>query len=434
MTGTRRRWLPLAAVLALALLVRLPLLGSAALPADLAHFTLWVQTIERYGLLNFYDPELRFATLDTGYPPLSLLGFAAAGALYGPAPDVADALDDPAFVALMKVVPVAADLLLIAAVYLWLPARRRPARWFIPCLLAVTPGFLILSAWWGQYDAPYILALALTLFCLNRDRPRWAWAMFAIAVLIKQPAVILGPLLLVVTFRRYGWRVALSGLAISGGVCLAALAPFALTTGWAGALSPYLKAGSAFPYLTNNAYNLWYALASLMKGGPVFLEEAQFRDALPLVAGISGKTVGMVLFGGFVLFLLAVVWRQAQQRREFVWASALYFGFFMLPTQVHERYLYFTTVFALIAIAQDGRIRGIALALIATFTFNVLVVLVSLRMPDVGLSLHQLGLPVALLNVVLFALTVRLLRTSAVNAPATSADQPPARVASTLPH
>src|SRR5262249_19326214 len=55
--------------------------------------------------------------------------------------------------------------------------------------------------------------------------------------------------------------------------------------------------------------------------------------------------------------------------------AALYFGFFMLPTQIHERYLCMAALLALIATAQDRRMWWVAAGLALTFSFNVLNVL-----------------------------------------------------------
>ena len=68
------------------------------------------------------------------------------------------------------------------------------------------------------------------------------------------------------------------------------------------------------------------------------------------------------------------MWRQYVERREFVWATALYLAFFMLPTQIHERYLYPAAALSVIAIVQDRRMWAIALPLMLSFTSNIVAV------------------------------------------------------------
>lgn len=418
-----RRWLPLALVLLLALAVRLPYAPDPAYRGDLVHFARWMNFMEHDGLLQFYQPELRMGTWDRPYPPLPTYAFRLMSQLYGGAPAPATALDDPAFVVLLKALPIAAELGLIAVVGVWLTRQRSRLRWLIPGALALYPGLITTSAWWGQYDSVFTVFVVLALVALNRDKPLAAWVWFAVALLVKQPAAAVGPLLLVVSFRRYGWRRTALGMALCVGLYAGASLPFVAGSGLQNALSPYLKASDAFPYLTNNAYNSWYAAAALVKGAPVGFAEAPFRDSLPLLGSLSAKTVGFGLLGVYTLLLCVVFWRQAHERREFVWAAALFTGFFMLPTQVHERYLYPAAIFAVVGIAQDRRLLWVAFGMMLTFSYNVLAILVPQRWPGADLAPQWFALPAAFANVVLFALLTRATLFVESSAPAEAASQ-----------
>jgi hypothetical protein len=400
-----RRWLPLNALLLLALFVRLPSMAGYAHESDSRHFAAWMRVIDDHGVWQFYDADLRMDAQDRTYPPLSTLSFAALVSVNGFAPDPRFALDNPAFVILLKVFPVICELALVAAVYLWLIDRLR-LRWLIPGALAVAPGLIATSSWWGQYDAPFTLFLVLALIALNRDRPILAWLLFAAALLLKQPAAVFAPILLVVTFRRYGARKLILGM-IGGGALYAAVSlPFVLNSGFADALSPYLRASDAFPYLSNNAYNLWFALATIHKGSVMLFREPAYADALTVLGGISYKLIGLALFGGFALLIAAVCWRQARQQREFLWSAALFFGFFLLPTQVHERYLYPGVVLLLIAVAQDRRLLLPALIAVLTYSYNIYAVTLTWLWDVPIISPYGLALPTALVNVAVFCLLV----------------------------
>ena len=428
--GVRRR-LPLLLVLLLALAVRLPYAPDPAYRGDLVHFAEWVRAIDQHGLVHFYDVDLRLGAWDRPYPPLPTIAFGAMLQAYGAAPEPRAALNDVTFVLMLKLFPLVAELALIAAVQLWLSDRASRLRWLIPALLALHPGLIATSAWWGQYDSPFMVFLVLALFSLNRDRPLSAWVLFAVALLIKQPAAALAPLFLVVTFRRCGWRQTALGMTAGVGLYALVTLPFALGSGLEAALSPYLKASDAYPFVSNNAYNTWHALATLVKGGPMLFMEPRFRDSLPFLGPLTAKTTGFLLLGGFALWMMAVMWRQAHERREFVWATALFMGFFMLPTQVHERYLYPATVLALVAIAQDRRFWWPALGLVVTMSYNVLAVLVPVRWPGADLGPARYALPVGIVNLVIFLQLLRLTgfpRTAPAPLP-----EPPAR-RSTPPH
>jgi len=400
-----RRWIPLNALILLALFVRLPSMAGIAHEGDLRHFAQWMRIIDQQGVLQFYDPIYRMNIQDRTYPPLSMLSFDILVRAYGFSPDPRLALENPNFVVLLKIFPVVCEIALIAAVYLWLIDRPK-LRWLIAGALALAPGLIATTSWWGQYDAPYTLFLVLALMALNRKRPILAWIMFGLAVLVKQPAVVLAPILLVVTFRRYDWRKTVLGIAASVGVYAAVSLPFALSTGVENALTPYLRASDAFPYLSNNAYNLWFALASLHKGAVILFREPAYLDSIAMFGGIPYKWIGLLLFGSFALLIMAVCWRQMGEQREFVWASALFFGFFILPTQVHERYLYPAVVLLLIAVAQDERVAWTALLAVITYSYNIYAVTLSDLWDIPLITPHGLALPIALINVVIFLFLV----------------------------
>lgn len=396
-----RRWLLLVPVFAVALIVRWHYAPDPAYSGDLAHFARWIQVLDTNGTFAFYDSDLRLGAWDRTYPPLATLSFEAVKLAYGGAPlSERLALRDPYFVALLKLLPIVSELALIVAVYAWL--IDRPAlRTTITAALAISPGLVATTAWWGQYDAPFTLFVVLALFALNRDRTLLAWLFFGVALLLKQPAIFIAPVLLVLSFRRYGWRTTLTGVALCAALGALAVLPFLLTSG-VDALSPYLKMNGAFPYLTNNAYNFWYALASIYKGSVVkFLE---YPDTGALLGGITFQSAGMILFGIFVLLVTVVMWRRYREKLELVWAAALYMGFFMLPTQVHERYLYPAAVLMLLAVAQDARFLVPAAGVAVTLAYNVLGVLIPYRFRGETYGVEWFAFPTALLNLTLFAI------------------------------
>ena len=396
------RWLPLAGVLIIALLVRVGSMTQAAHLGDLEHFAHWMRVIDQEGLLRFYEPEFRFSRIDRTYPALTTLTFGVLVQLSGIPPDPQFVAQRSDYISLMKLFPVAFELALIVVVYAWLTSR--PVwRWLIPLLLALAPGLAATSAWWGQLEALPMLFLVLSLIALNRDRPLWAWIMFALALLTKQQAAALTPLLVLVTLRRYGFRT----LLLDGGAAVLIFSlvtlPFVFGSGLDNALYPYLSATTdAFPSMTNNAFNLWFALASINKGSTVFFGDPTLYDGVAAIGGLTFKGVGYVLYGGYVLLISAFIWRQGRQRREFLWAAALFLGFFMLPTQAHERYLYPGVVLTLIAIAQDRRVWWAALCLINTYTYNVYAAVLHPLLDNPLFAVNSFAVPVALVNTLLF--------------------------------
>jgi dolichyl-phosphate-mannose-protein mannosyltransferase len=400
-----RRWVVLLPIFLVSLFFHLRYVPDNAFIGDTYHFARWVQIISSRGVFNFYDSSLRFGTWDRTYPPLSTLAFQGVLDAYGAVSNPRIAIYDARFLLLLKLVPIASEMALVVAGYVWLLESPLILRTFIPLLIAIHPGLIATSAWWGQFDSPFTLFVVLSLMALNRDRPLVAWACFAVAVLLKQPAVIVGPVLLVVSLRRYGWRSAARGIGLAGAICAIGFAPFVLSSGFSDGLSPYLKSSDAYPFVSNNAYNLWYAWATLKQGSPLHFYDPHFLDSNSAVGPITFKILGLILFGACLIFLLIIIWKQYRERREFVWSTAIYVGFFLLMTQIHERYLYPASVLALLAAAQDSRMWTIAIGLIFTLSYNVLGVAVPARYRGQTFGVEQVALPVAFLNIILFGIT-----------------------------
>lgn len=359
-----REWLPLSLILVIALIVRLGYLPYIGYQVDFLWNLKRAAAIQHNGLFKVYQVK------DTDYPPVVLMLFGIVGALQawrGGALNLST-LNDPTLITLFKIFPLVADFALIVVLYYWL-RKERWLCWLIPLTLAISPGLLLDSALWGQSDSLMALFVILVLLALSRDKPLLAWLFFAAAMLTKFQSVVLLPLLVILTLRRYGRRaLAVCTLlaSIIGGVVLL---PFFIGSGVQPTLMPYLSTVGEYPVVTANALNLWYVLSPHKPGVPLPWPDDKFSDATSFMGIVSYKQAGFVLLGLYVLFICCLVWRQAGQHREFIWAAALYLSFFMLPTEIHERYLYPTAVLLIIAITQQRRVWPLAIVSAVTLAY-----------------------------------------------------------------
>ena len=136
-------------------------------------------------------------------------------------------------------------------------------------------------------------------------------------------------------------------------------------------MRPFTGAVDYNSVVSANAFNLWLLLTPSIWG----LLPNDLRliptDKSLLLGTFPLKQVGLFLLGSYVLIIVVFIWKHAVEQREFVWATALYLGFFVLPTQIHERYLFPAAVLSLIAIVQDHRMWLVALPLIPSYTSNI---------------------------------------------------------------
>lgn len=359
-------WLP-TAIIAFAILMRSYDFFQRGHDADMFFFNArWARDIQQWGLFRIY-----FFTPDVNYPPIFMFILAFSSWLVSPLIGGTMPLE---FVILTKVFSVVAEIIFIGLIYRWIPKNTR-LKWIVPLLLAIHPGMIATSAFWGQTDSVLTLFLVLTTLALNRNQKRMTWVWFALVMLMKFQGIVLAPMVGILSLRRFGIRSTIVGILIGLGIFSLVYAPFVIGSGFDSAMHPFTTgAVDLNPVITGNAFNLWYLITpSIWTLLPTDLTYVPKDSALGF-GGLTLKNIGFLMLGGYVFIVVIFMWRQYVERREFVWATALYLAFFMLPTQIHERYIYPAAALAVIAIVQDRRMWIIAPVLALSFTTNVLAV------------------------------------------------------------
>ena len=95
-------------------------------------------------------------------------------------------------------------------------AFRAPLSWRLAIgALVVANPIAVRSAWFGQNDAPSITMMILAFALVTRGRLRWAAASLAVAVLLKQFAVVAIPFVALMMVKRGASRAELKGAALA---------------------------------------------------------------------------------------------------------------------------------------------------------------------------------------------------------------------------
>jgi Gpi18-like mannosyltransferase len=355
---------------------------------------------------------------DCDYPPLVPYFLAATeGArLLAGAP-----LLSPLTLLLLKLPSLVAQLLLAPTARAGLAglgddaAARRAA-----LFLAASPAFFVNAALWGQFDVLLTLFLVAALLALLRDQPTLAGAALGLALATKLLAIVLVPVLALYAWKRFGPREVLTGAGAALLVMVLLAVPHvAAGRGWA-VLRAYTGAVGYYPYRTAEAYNTWYLLDRydvLVRG--MSPPEAR-RDDREVFGLVTHHHLGLFAFGVATGFILVALGRRTSPT-ALLWAASLQlFAFFMLPTQVHQRYI----VPLVAVLALLGPLSRPALFLFAgvtvTATLNQGLDLVralpaapiggALGTADLPLATRvarDLGAGIAAVNLVLFAAAIR---------------------------
>ncbi len=354
--------------------VYLPLSGFAI---DVGDFTAWGQRLASLGPARFYE-----AGYFSDYPPGYLYVLWALGGIGGL---LAPLVGQDATGGLVKIPGILADIgvawLLFVIGRRWADALRAPARRGVPGetigLAAATfylfnPGVIFDSAVWGQVDSVGTLVLLATIYALGRGWTEVAAVGAVVAMLVKFQFAFLIPVVAIVGLKRHllgrssspeqdGRRQPLRVLT-SLAAAVAALAlmlwPFGMTllsAPRAGAegctLGPFTadpvtslvgklcEASQTYTGLSINAFNLWRNPWSGL--GDTLHWGDDTVGALSIGATtLTWQTIGTVLFAVVAVAALWQVARRDDLRGLLVASLLLAVAFFVLPTRVHERYLF----------------------------------------------------------------------------------------------
>jgi len=446
-TSTRNAASAILIVLALGLAFRLILaqvLPGSGFKVDLDAFRYWADNLARDGLFGFYQRDF-FHDYTPGY----MYFLALVGHLEGFVRAVRDLLagvpvlgwlaDIPPLsmagtadrgTDLIKLPAIVADLVL--GWLAWSMARElgagRRAAVAAGAIVVFNPITWVDSVVWGQVDSVGVVFLLLGVRELWRDRPERAAAFTVIAAIIKPQLGILIPVVAAVTIRRALFPTGAHGVELAPGEPggpdqgrtttaweRRTRGPVRiLTTGLAGLITaialsvPFglslvdlavqvATAAGGYPYLTVNAYNPW-ALFDL-NGSGLAATGQWVCDVVVAHTAAGSACTEALMFGpvpalavGTALLLAAVaavtvaIARRPDRLTILVGVAVLAIVFFVLPTRVHERYLY--PLFALAAIlAAVSRRWLIAYVLVGIATFaNMYVVLTTIYRNNPGIA------------------------------------------------
>lgn len=230
----------------------------------------------------------------------------------------------------------------------------------------LAPPIFLDSAFWIQFDSWVTTLLLWVVILLMRDRLWLAGLIFGIALMTKAQAILLGPVLAYVFLARALspggswlrafalWKTAVAALA----TVLFIAAPFMIVDATKGDALRWFKrsyvgtiGAEKYQRTTMNAFNLWWLdVARQPKPGrDSGLSFKDIVDASNPILGISKTLWGKGLLSVAILAAGALAlrrWRgvpESYAEMSFV----VMFCAFMLPTTVHERYIYFCIPYAI---------------------------------------------------------------------------------------
>jgi Gpi18-like mannosyltransferase len=314
-------------ILAVSLLIRLLLFRIQGYYGDLDHFRNWYNFTAEKGLYSFYD------STQSDYPPFNVYIFFLFGKL-------AHALG-PGSLNFITKLP--SNLFDIATAYLIFRFVRQ--RYSFPFALgamtvyAFNPATIFDLAVWGQMDSVYTFFMVASLFSVTRSKYELSAGLFSLAILTKPQSVVLLPVIAYLMLKNGGWKRVVTSAAIFFILIFLVIIPFH----WDNPIKFIVdRYGGYNKYAATslNAYNFW-ALLGFGKS-----------DTMHHL-GLSYQMLGIIAFLIFAAFVMWQFHRRPGNEATIYAVFLLMFGFFMLMTRMHERYLF--PVFALLALSFSLR-------------------------------------------------------------------------------
>ena len=306
----------LVALLIVAFAVRIGFFAVPGYSVDLNTFGSWFNTAAQEGIRRFYEVTW------CDYPPLNVYLFWVFGSLG----QTFSLFGTPWIDYLIKLVPNLFDIATALLIFLFIKKRVDfKAAIFASILYAFNPAVLLNAAIWGQFDAIYTSLLVLSLMFALSSKPKLSIVAFALGVLTKPQSIALAPLIAFLIIKKQGWRKIFLPLLSGVATVFVVILPFE----WANPITfltdIYFGAYKGYAYTSVNAFNFWAI-------GGLWMPDTTLTFIM-----------GWVLFGALSAFVLYVMHRRFDGSGEALAlfsAFILFFGFFMLPTRIHERYLF----------------------------------------------------------------------------------------------
>ncbi|HST87299.1 MAG TPA: glycosyltransferase 87 family protein [Ktedonobacterales bacterium] len=371
-------------LLALALLVRLPLMAFHGFFYDLQGYAVWGEVLDHH-FFDFYTaccPATLPPHAPPTYPPLTVYLYGLLYAVYAllgrtitPAPPL-DLHQSVPLAIILKLPMLVADLATIALIYA-VARRVRSERLALATAAsyAFAPAVLFDGALWGQTDGLTLLFILLALLAALRHRGAWAGVFFALAVLLKPQPLAFAPLPLVYLYRWAGPRQAVRWLAAASATVVVVYLPYLLhPVAQIGQFLSVLHDGfRQEPYASIDGFNLWW-----------FLGAANHDYATPYLGALSPNTLGLMLFALVVLVTLAGIWRDPSPGTLFLGAALVALAFFDVTTLQRERYLYPAVALFLLAAVYNGTLLLFSIGAGVTAFLNMAMHLIMRADPAFG--------------------------------------------------
>lgn len=339
---------PYLLIIILGLITRIFFLRQYGYDTDINCFKAWAGNLYAHGIHSFYSLKIF-----KDYPPGYMYILYLIGAIKN-----WFSLSDSEFTCLIKIPAVVSDIVAAILVYKFSCKKIGSNLALILSLTyALNPAIIINSAIWGQIDSIYTIFIFLSIFFITEKKYFYSFIAFTIGFLIKPQGFVFAPIFLYAVyeilstnkFSRKSFYLVGQYILCSSLILIALLIPFTQDFNFMPIVNLYIKTFSSYPYVTINAFNSYMYLQLNWFG----MDVQSFSILFTVV-----EVIFIILITLFSFWFLI---NSNSKSKYFFTAAILNVLVFVFTFKMHERYIYPSLLFFLMAYIYQRDKRNLLL-------------------------------------------------------------------------
>lgn len=316
------------------LVIRLYFLTRPGFFPDMESWRKWAVSMYDTGLFSAYtgNPAIN-------YPPVYLgilWGVHSLGRAFGVPFDALDGWSGILLKLPTLVFDIAVALVLFAIARQFMKGRDQAV--LAGLVYWLNPAVLYIGSAWGQVDSVPIFFLLLALYALLTGKLAYTGLWLGVAVAAKVQTVVVLPVFFMLLFRRSAQET-IKSFAVLVGTLILIHAPFIIAGQGSHLMDVYFGSVGFVTSLSHNAWNLWWPIERI-----THLSDTAAFFVHPWIT-FSYRQVGFGLLGISIAALCLRVRKRWMPWEAIALLGVALLSFFILPTQIHERYAFPAVVF-----------------------------------------------------------------------------------------
>ncbi|MCX6710295.1 MAG: hypothetical protein NTV63_05100, partial [Candidatus Woesearchaeota archaeon] len=283
----------------------------------------------------------------------------------------------------LKIPNIILDILSAIAIF-YIVKRISPRHAFLSALIfSLNPAIIFVTSYWGQADTILFTLLAI----LFIEKPEISMIFLSASVFYKLQNIIFLPIILFFIIRKFSWKRVLSSLLAGAITAIAIIYPFASFGYLSDVTHVAFNSAGVYPHITMNAYNIWKIVdCTLGKCADEWWNSTS--DNLMIFPHFSLRHFSLLLFFSSIVFSLAYIGIKTKKEKKRLFlekdekiskreicalilsCAFAAFSFFMLSTEMHERYLFYAMPLLAAAFFLFRELKAAYIIASASFLIN----------------------------------------------------------------